>query len=65
MNEFICFYFEGMSLNLSESTWIHSGSQIPDWTVHFLTDVLAEGFTVVGIFGNKMNVMEDLVQASE
>jgi len=49
MKEIACFYFEGMALALSEATWVQSGNQIPDWTLHFLIDVLTEGFSVVGI----------------
>ena len=63
MKEFVCFYFEGMSLNLGESTWRRSGSQIPDWTLHFLIDVLSEGFTIVGIYGNQTEMVEEQAQA--
>ena len=63
MKEFVCFYFEGMSLNLSESVWRRSGSQIPDWTLHFLIDVLGEGFTIVGIYGNQAEMVEEQAQA--
>jgi len=49
MKDAPCFYFEGMSLNLGETTWSQSRGEIPDWTLHFLIDVLKEGFSIVGI----------------
>jgi hypothetical protein len=65
MKEFVCFYFEGMSLNLSESAWRSSGSQIPDWTLHFLIDVMHEGFSIVGIYGNKTETVESALTLPE
>jgi hypothetical protein len=58
MNDFVCFYFEGMTFNLSEGIWLRSGRQIPDWALHFLIDVLAEGFSIVGISGKAMEKFE-------